>query len=203
MAGEPSPSPRRSPRVRKSAGESPAPSPAPAKSPTQTGDWTLRYTTSAGTMGSIAAWETVAGAVTDVAQRVDAVSDGDVVNVKNEVSVSLRSRADAVGLPLPPLALLGVDDDDVLTLRITQRFESRTQSRGRLSTKLLTSDVELRSRRKKGGGNEKGGSSERTIGSFRQPGTGGLSPKTQLVTYLDDRWRVIRDDGSVSVYRRR
>jgi len=154
-------------------------------------------------MGSIAAWETVAGAVTDVAQRVDAVSDGDVVNVRNEVSVSLRSRADAVGLPLPPLALLGVSDDDVLTLRITQRFESRTQSRGRLSTKLLTSDVELRSRRKKGGGNEKGGSSERTLGSFRQPGTGGLSPKTQLVTYLDDRWRVIRDDGSVSVYRRR
>ena len=90
----------------------------------------------AGTMGSIAAWETVAGAVTDVAQRVDAVSDGDVVNVQNEVSVSLRSRADAVGLPLPPLALLGVDDDDVLTLRITQRFESRTQSRGRLSTHL-------------------------------------------------------------------
>lgn len=180
------------------------PTPAPARSATQTGDWTLRYTTSAGTMGSIAAWETVAGAVTDVAQRVDAVSDGDVMNVQNEVSVSLRSRADAVGLPLPPLALLGVDDDDVLTLRITQRFESRTQSRGRLSTKLLTSDVELRSRRKKGGGTKgAGGSSERTLGSFRQPGTGGLSPKTQLVTYLDDRWRVIRDDGSVSVYRRR
>ena len=180
------------------------PTPAPARSATQTGDWTLRYTTSAGTMGSIAAWETVAGAVTDVAQRVDAVSDGDVVNVQNEVSVSLRSRADAVGLPLPPLALLGVGDDDVLTLRITQRFESRTQSRGRLSTKLLTSDVELRSRRKKGGGTKgAGGSSERTLGSFRQPGTGGLSPKTQLVTYLDDRWRVIRDDGSVSVYRRR
>ena len=98
----------------------------------------------------------------------------------------------------------GVADDDVLTLRITQRFESRTQSRGRLSTKLLTSDVELRSSRKKGGGTEgAGGSSERTLGSFRQPGTGGLSPKTQLVTYLDDRWRVIRDDGSVSVYRRR
>ena len=180
------------------------PTPAPARSATQTGDWTLRYTTSAGTMGSIAAWETVAGAVTDVAQRVDAVSDGDVMNVQNEVSVSLRSRADAVGLPLPPLALLGVDDDDVLTLRITQRFESMTQSRGRLSTKLLTSDVELRSRRKKGGGTKgAGGSSERTLGSFRQPGTGGLSPKTQLVTYLDDRWRVIRDDGSVSVYRRR
>jgi hypothetical protein len=154
-------------------------------------------------MGSIAAWETVAGAVTDVAQRVDAVSDGDVVNVQNEVSVSLRSRADAVGLPLPPLALLGVADDDVLTLGITQRFESRTQSRGRLSTKLLTSDVELRSRRKGGGTEGAGGSSERTLGSFRQPGTGGLSPKTQLVTYLDDRWRVIRDDGSVSVYRRR
>ena len=152
------------------------PTPAPARSATQTGDWTLRYTTSAGTMGSIAAWETVAGAVTDVAQRVDAVSDGDVVNVQNEVSVSLRSRADAVGLPLPPLALLGVDDDDVLTLRITQRFESRTQSRGRLSTKLLTSDVELRSRRKKGGGTKgAGGSSERTLGSFRQPGSSGTT----------------------------
>jgi hypothetical protein len=112
-------------------------------------------------MGSIAAWETVAGAVTDVAQRVDAVSDGDVMNVQNEVSVSLRSRADAVGLPLPPLALLGVDDDDVLTLRITQRFESRTQSRGRLSTKLLTSDVELRSSRKKGAGPKEPGDRRR------------------------------------------
>ena len=146
------------------------PTPAPARSATQTGDWTLRYTTSAGTMGSIAAWETVAGAVTDVAQRVDAVSDGDVVNVQNEVSVSLRSRADAVGLPLPPLALLGVDDDDVLTLRITQRFESRTQSRGRLSTKLLTSDVELRSRRKKGGGKEPGDRRRGRSGRSGSPG---------------------------------
>ena len=26
--------------------------------------------------------------------------------------------------------------------------------------------------------------------------------KSQLVTYLDDRWRIVRDDASVSVYRR-
>ena len=48
------------------------PTRAPATSPAQTGDWTLRYTTSVGTMASVATWETVAGAVTDVSQRVDA-----------------------------------------------------------------------------------------------------------------------------------
>ena len=42
------------------------PTRAPATSPVQTGDWTLRYTTSVGTMASVATWETVAGAVTDV-----------------------------------------------------------------------------------------------------------------------------------------
>ena len=51
------------------------PTRAPATSPAQTGDWTLRYTTSVGTMASVATWETVAGAVTDVSQRVDAAPE--------------------------------------------------------------------------------------------------------------------------------
>ena len=177
------------------------PTRAPATSPAQTGDWTLRYTTSVGTMASVATWETVAGAVTDVSQRVDVDKERPaVVDVRNDVVVELRSRSDLTRsspLPLTPLTLLGVSDDDALTLRITQRFECRTLGGGRLSTKLLVSDVELTA---VGGVGESRG---RSLGSFRQPGVELQPAKTQLVTYLDDRWRIVRDDDSVSVYRRR
>ena len=177
------------------------PTRAPATSPAQTGDWTLRYTTSVGTMASVATWETVAGAVTDVSQRVDVDKERPaVVDVRNDVVVELRSRSDLTRsspLPLPPLTLLGVSDDDALTLRITQRFECRTLGGGRLSTKLLVSDVELTA---VGGVGESRG---RSLGSFRQPGVELQPAKTQLVTYVDDRWRIVRDDDSVSVYRRR
>ena len=185
------------------------PTRAPATSPAQTGDWTLRYTTSVGTMASVATWETVAGAVTDVSQRVDAATlaangiDVTVLDVRNDVTVELRSRSDLtrsspppLTLPLPPLTLLGVSDDDALTLRIAQRFECRTLGGGRMSTKLLVSDVEVSVGRV---GENRG----RSLGSFRQPGVELQPAKTQLVTYLDDRWRIVRDDASVSVYRRR
>jgi hypothetical protein len=180
------------------------PTRAPATSPAQTGDWTLRYTTSVGTMASVATWETVAGAVTDVSQRVDADAERPaVVDVRNVVVVELRSRSDLtrsspLPLPLPPLTLLGVSDDDALTLRITQRFECRTLGGGRLSAKLLVSDVELVLTAVGGVGESRG----RSLGSFRQPGVELQPAKTQLVTYLDDRWRIVRDDASVSVYRR-
>ena len=179
------------------------PTRAPATSPAQTGEWTLRYTTSVGTMASVATWETVAGAVTDVSQRVDAAPERRAVDVRNDVTVELRSRSDLTRsspppppLPLPPLTLLGVSDDDALTLRIAQRFECRTLGGGRMSTKLLVSDVEVSVGRV---GENRG----RSLGSFRQPGVELQPAKTQLVTYLDDRWRIVRDDASVSVYRRR
>ena len=94
------------------------PTRAPATSPAQTGDWTLRYTTSVGTMASVATWETVAGAVTDVSQRVDVATlaangiDVTVLDVRNDVTVELRSRSDLtpLPLPLPPLTLLGLSD---------------------------------------------------------------------------------------------
>lgn len=180
------------------------PTRAPATSPAQTGDWTLRYTTSVGTMASVATWETVAGAVTDVSQRVDVATlaangiDVTVLDVRNDVTVELRSRSDLtpLPLPLPPLTLLGLSDDDALTLRIAQRFECKTLGGGRLSTKLLVSDVEASVR---GVGENR----VKSLGSFRQPGVELQPVKTQLVTYLDDRWRIVRDDASVSVYRRR
>lgn len=175
------------------------PTRAPATSPAQTGDWTLRYTTSVGTMASVATWETVAGAVTDVSQRVDIANERDaVMMVRNDVTVELRSRSDLtpLPLPLPPLTLLGLSDDDALTLRIAQRFECKTLGGGRLSTKLLVSDVEASVR---GVGENR----VKSLGSFRQPGVELQPVKTQLVTYLDDRWRIVRDDASVSVYRRR
>ena len=181
------------------------PTRAPATSPAQTGDWTLRYTTSVGTMASVATWETVAGAVTDVSQRVDVATlaangiDVTVLDVRNDVTVELRSdltRSSPLPLPLPPLTLLGLSDDDALTLRIAQRFECKTLGGGRLSTKLLVSDVEASVR---GVGENR----VKPLGSFRQPGVELQPVKTQLVTYLDDRWRIVRDDASVSVYRRR
>lgn len=174
------------------------PTRAPATSPAQTGDWTLRYTTSVGTMASVATWETVAGAVTDVSQRVDVATDRNRMDVRNDVTVELRSRSDLtpLPLPLPPLTFLGLSDDDALTLRIAQRFECKTLGGGRLSTKLLVSDVEASVR---GVGENR----VKSLGSFRQPGVELQPVKTQLVTYLDDRWRIVRDDASVSVYRRR
>ena len=180
------------------------PTRAPATSPAQTGDWTLRYTTSVGTMASVATWETVAGAVTDVSQRVDVATlaangiDVTVLDVRNDVTVELRSRSDLtpLPLPLPPLTLLGLSDDDALTLRIAQRFECKTLGGGRLSTKLLVSDVEASVR-------GVGESRVKSLGSFRQPGVELQPVKSQMVTYLDDRWRIVRDDASVSVYRRR
>ena len=174
------------------------PTRAPATSPAQTGDWTLRYTTSVGTMASVATWETVAGAVTDVSQRVDIANERDaVMMVRNDVTVELRSRSDLtpLPLPLPPLTFLGLSDDDALTLRIAQRFECKTLGGGRLSTKLLVSDVEASVR---GVGENR----VKSLGSFRQPGVELQPAKSQLVTYLDDRWRIVRDDASVSVYRR-
>ena len=175
------------------------PTRAPATSPAQTGDWTLRYTTSVGTMASVATWETVAGAVTDVSQRVDVHAGRSCVDVRNDVTVELRSdltRSSPLPLPLPPLTLLGLSDDDALTLRIAQRFECKTLGGGRLSTKLLVSDVEASVR---GVGENR----VKSLGSFRQPGVELQPAKSQLVTYLDDRWRIVRDDASVSVYRRR
>lgn len=175
------------------------PTRAPATSPAQTGEWTLRYTTSVGTMASVATWETVAGAVTDVSQRVDIANERDaVMMVRNDVTVELRSRSDLtpLPLPLPPLTFLGLSDDDALTLRIAQRFECKTLGGGRLSTKLLVSDVEASVR---GVGENR----VKSLGSFRQPGVELQPAKSQLVTYLDDRWRIVRDDASVSVYRRR
>lgn len=146
----------------------------------------------------------MAGAVTDVSQRVDAATlaangiDVTVLDVRNDVTVELRSRSDLtpLPLPLPPLTFLGLSDDDALTLRIAQRFECKTLGGGRLSTKLLVSDVEASVR---GVGENR----VKPLGSFRQPGVELQPVKTQLVTYLDDRWRIVRDDASVSVYRRR
>ena len=83
-----------------------------------------------------------------------------------------------------------------MTLRIAQRFECKTLGGGRLSTKLLVSDVEASVR---GVGENR----VKSLGSFRQPGVELQPAKSQLVTYLDDRWRIVRDDASVSVYRRR
>ena len=146
----------------------------------------------------------MAGAVTDVSQRVDAATlaangiDVTVLDVRNDVTVELRSRSDLtpLPLPLPPLTFLGLSDDDALTLRIAQRFECKTLGGGRLSTKLLVSDVEASVR---GVGENR----VKSLGSFRQPGVELQPAKSQLVTYLDDRWRIVRDDASVSVYRRR
>ena len=140
----------------------------------------------------------MAGAVTDVSQRVDVATDRNRMDVRNDVTVELRSRSDLtpLPLPLPPLTLLGLSDDDALTLRIAQRFECKTLGGGRLSTKLLVSDVEASVRRV-------GENRVKSLGSFRQPGVELQPVKSQMVTYLDDRWRIVRDDASVSVYRRR
>ena len=120
----------------------------PTESPTTCGDllngeWKLRYTDNRGTRSSIAGWETVAGAVTDVRQRFEisdvssSASDNDddeAIRITNVVTVSVPPPSPSP-LPLPPLSGVAV--------RITQRFEATVQSKSRVSTRLLDSNIDV------------------------------------------------------------
>ena len=53
-----------------------------------------------------------------------------------------------------------------------------------------------------GGGGGGGGVAGEIIASLNQPGASFQPPKRQLISYLDDTWRVSRDESSYSVYSR-
>ena len=74
-----------------------SPTDHPVASPLLDGDWKLRYTTSAGTVGSVGAWETFVGAVFDVRQTCARRPDGAGVAITNIVTVRVPAP------PAPPM----------------------------------------------------------------------------------------------------
>ena len=160
---------------------------APIASRLLEGAWKLRYTSSPGTVGAIAGWETFAGAVTDVRQtcrRTRATSEENAVVVTNVVTVAV------------PLVSGGV--------RITQTFRATALSKRRWRVKLRTSDVDVGA--SGGGAAPEAGRRGKAnpFLSFSQPGADAQPAKTQLVTHLSRDWRVVREvrGDAVSVYSR-
>jgi hypothetical protein len=205
---------------------------SPTSSPRLCGRWKLRWTTSAGTLGSIATWRTLAGAVTDVTQIVERAAPareeeeggGSVapIGIRNVVTVTIPGGGG--GTTAAAAAATAV--------RITQTFEAAVMSRSRLRTKLIDSVVDVvrggevgevgggggvgggvlggaiqlaaaaAAALGVGGGGGSSAAAASVVASATQPGAGFQPPKTQIVTYVDDTWRFVRDDASVSVYAR-
>ena len=185
-------------------------------SPLIAGSWRLRYTTSAGTLGAVAGWEALAGGVTGVEQRVDRMDPTSrTIDITNVVTVSLPGISSGVS-------------GTGASVRITQRFEAAVQSGTRLSARLGESVVDVvrddaevsyadttrgdaatplfrlpaqlaaAALVSAAGRTEAPG----VVASVKQPGVELQPPKRQLVTYVDDTWRVTRDDASFSLYSR-
>ena len=160
---------------------------APIASRLLEGAWKLRYTSSPGTVGAIAGWETLAGAVTDVRQtcrRTRATSEENAVVVTNVVTVAVPLVSGEV--------------------RITQTFRATALSKRRWRVKLRTSDVNVGA--SGGGAAPEAGRRGKAnpFLSFSQPGADAQPAKTQLVTHLSRDWRVVREvrGDAVSVYSR-
>ena len=115
-----------------------SPTDHPVASPLLDGDWKLRYTTSAGTVGSVGAWETFVGAVFDVRQTCARRPDGAGVAITNIVTV----RVPAPPAPPMPFPTIPIPDRPV-AVRITQTFAAEATSRRRLETKLRESVVDV------------------------------------------------------------
>ena len=160
---------------------------APIASRLLEGAWKLRYTSSPGTVGAIAGWETFAGAVTDVRQTCEKLtpkSDSETVAVAVVVT-----NVVTVAVPL-------VSGE----VRITQTFQATALSKRRWRVQLRTSDVDVGAT----GGASGGGAFANPFLSLSQPGADAQPAKTQLVTHLSRDWRVVRETrgDSVSVYSR-
>ena len=152
---------------------------APIASRLLEGAWKLRYTSSPGTVGAIAGWETFAGAVTDVRQTCErSDSETIAVVVTNVVTVAVPLVSGEV--------------------RITQTFQATALSKRRWRVQLRTSDVDV--------GASGGGAFPfaNPFLSLSQPGADAQPAKTQLVTHLSRDWRVVRETrgDAVSVYSR-
>ena len=115
-----------------------SPTDHPVASPLLDGDWKLRYPTSAGTVGSVGAWETFVGAVFDVRQTCARRPDGAGVAIINVVTV----RVPAPPAPPMPFPTIPIPDRPV-AVRITQTFAAEATSRRRLETKLRESVVDV------------------------------------------------------------
>ena len=115
-----------------------SPTDHPVASPLLDGDWKLRYTTSAGSVVSVGAWETFGGAVFDVRQTCARRPDGAGVAITNIVTV----RVPAPPAPPMPFPTIPIPDRPV-AVRITQTFAAEATSRRRLETKLRESVVDV------------------------------------------------------------
>ena len=155
---------------------------APIASRLLEGAWKLRYTSSPGTVGAIAGWETFAGAVTDVRQTCAARDDG---------SRDGESRDSVVVTNVVTVALPLVSGE----VRITQTFQATALSKRRWRVQLRTSDVDV---------GATGNTNTNPFLSLSQPGADLQPAKTQLVTHLSRDWRVVRETtgNAVSVYSR-
>ena len=154
---------------------------APIASRLLEGAWKLRYTSSPGTVGAIAGWETFAGAVTDVRQTCEKLERSD-----SETIAVVVTNVVIVAVPL-------VSGE----VRITQTFQATALSKRRWRVQLRTSDVDV---------GATGGvfPFANPFLSLSQPGADAQPAKTQLVTHLSRDWRVVRETrgDSVSVYSR-
>ena len=155
---------------------------APIASRLLEGAWKLRYTSSPGTVGAIAGWETFAGAVTDVRQTCEKLERSD-----SETIAVVVTNVVTVAVPL-------VSGE----VRITQTFQATALSKRRWRVQLRTSDVDV--------GASGGGAFPfaNPFLSLSQPGADAQPAKTQLVTHLSRDWRVVRETtgNAVSVYSR-
>jgi len=159
---------------------------APIASRLLEGAWKLRYTSSPGTVGAIAGWETFAGAVTDVRQTCEKLERSD-----SETIAVVVTNVVTVAVPL-------VSGE----VRITQTFQATALSKRRWRVQLRTSDVDVGAT----GGASGGGvfPFANPFLSLSQPGADAQPAKTQLVTHLSRDWRVVRETrgDAVSVYSR-
>ena len=157
---------------------------APIASRLLEGAWKLRYTSSPGTVGAIAGWETFAGAVKDVRQTCEKLERSD-----SETIAVVVTNVVTVAVPL-------VSGE----VRITQTFQATALSKRRWRVQLRTSDVDVGAT----GGASGGGAFANPFLSLSQPGADAQPAKTQLVTHLSRDWRVVRETrgDAVSVYSR-
>ena len=167
---------------------------APIASRLLQGNWKLRYTSSPGTVGAIAGWETFAGAVTDVRQTCAVPREylGSSLDGESVTKSVVVTNVVTVALPL-------VSGE----VRITQTFQATALSKKRWRVQLRTSDVDVGATgsafREKNGDRK-----TNPFLSLSQPGADLQPSKTQLVTHLSRDWRVVRETtgNAVSVYSR-
>ena len=166
---------------------------APIASRLLEGAWKLRYTSSPGTVGAIAGWETFAGAVTDVRQTCAVPREylGSSLDGESVTKSVVVTNVVTVALPL-------VSGE----VRITQTFQATALSKKRWRVQLRTSDVDVGAT-----GSAFRGDGDRKTNPFlslSQPGADLQPSKTQLVTHLSRDWRVVRETtgNAVSVYSR-